>query len=88
MNKFKRTDKLDHLLTIITVVKNGAKTLEKCIKSVIDQKDVNIEHIIIDGCSSDSTVSILKKYSKNIDYWISEKDEGIYDGMNKGLQLA
>ena len=87
-NKFKRTDKIRPLLTIITVVKNGANTIEKCIKSVIDQKDVNIEHIIIDGCSSDSTISILKKYSKNIDYWISEKDEGIYDGMNKGLQLA
>ena len=88
MNKFKRTYNTRPLLTIITVVKNGAKTLEKCIKSVIDQKDVNIEHIIIDGCSSDNTISILKKYSKNIDYWISEKDEGIYDGMNKGLQLA
>ena len=87
-NKFKRTDKIRPLLTIITVVKNGANTIEKCIKSVIDQKDVNIEHIIIDGGSSDSTVSILKKYSKNIEYWISEKDEGIYDGMNKGLQLA
>ncbi len=87
-NKFKRTNNIQPLLTIITVVKNGAKTLEKCIKSVIDQKGVNIEHIIIDGCSSDSTISILKKYSKNIDYWISEKDEGIYDGMNKGLQLA
>ena len=87
-NNFKRSENLKPLLTIITVVKNGAKTLEKCIKSVIDQKGVNIEHIIIDGSSSDKTISILKKYSKNIDYWISEKDNGIYDGMNKGLKLA
>lgn len=86
--KFKKSDNIKPLLTIITVVKNGAKTLERCIKSVIDQKDVNIEHIIIDGSSNDKTLSILRKYSKTIDYWISEKDDGIYDGMNKGLQLA
>tara|TARA_Y100000389_G_C17460580_1_gene521362 strand:+ start:843 stop:1715 length:873 start_codon:yes stop_codon:yes gene_type:complete len=86
--KFKKNNKTKPLITIITVVKNNSKTLEKCIKSVINQSKVNTEHIIIDGGSSDNTILILKKYSRYIDYWISEKDEGIYDGMNKGLKLA
>ena len=72
-NKFKRTDKIRPLLTIITVVKNGANTIEKCIKSVIDQKDVNIEHIIIDGGSSDSTVSILKNIQKILNTGLVKK---------------
>ena len=87
-SKFNDKKNAKPLISIITVVKNNSKTLKKCIKSVIDQRNVNTEHIIIDGGSSDNTVSILKRYSRYIDYWISEKDEGIYDGMNKGLKLA
>lgn len=76
------------LLTVITVVFNGALTLEHTICSVMGQTYGNVEHIIIDGGSTDATLSILRKYDGNIDYWVSEKDEGLYDAMNKGLALA
>ena len=76
------------LLTVITVVFNGAATLGHTIRSVIEQTYDNIEHIIIDGGSTDATLDILRKYDDNIDYWVSEKDAGIYDAMNKGIALA
>jgi len=76
------------LISIITVVYNGEEYLEETIHSVINQSYKNIEYIIIDGGSSDGTVDIIKKYEKKIDYWVSEKDEGIYDAMNKGIDVA
>ena len=76
------------LLTVITVVFNGALTLEHTIRSVMGQTYGNVEHIIIDGGSTDATLSILRKYDGNIGYWVSEKDEGLYDAMNKGIALA
>ena len=76
------------LVTVITVVFNGAATIEDTIRSVIEQNYKNVEHIIIDGGSTDATLSILRKYDGNIDYWVSEKDAGIYDAMNKGIELA
>ncbi|TAN35193.1 glycosyltransferase [Patescibacteria group bacterium] len=76
------------LLTVITVVFNGAATLEHTIRSVVEQTYGNVEHIIIDGGSTDATLDILRKYENNIDYWMSEKDAGIYDAMNKGIGLA
>lgn len=76
------------LITIITVVYNGAETLRDTIESVIKQSYDNIEHIIVDGCSSDATVDILRQYDHVIDYWLSEKDGGIYDAMNKGIALC
>ena len=76
------------LVSVITVVFNGEKFLEKCIQSVVSQSYQNIEYIVIDGGSSDATLSILKKYSGKIDYWQSEQDNGIYDAMNKGLKRA
>jgi glycosyltransferase involved in cell wall biosynthesis len=75
-------------ITIITVVYNGEKTLEKTIQSVAKQIYQNIEYIIIDGGSNDKTLDIIKKYEKHIDYWISEPDKGIYDAMNKGAKKA
>jgi glycosyltransferase involved in cell wall biosynthesis len=87
-NKFKKSYQLKPLISVITVVKNGEKNLKRCIESVQNQKDSNLEHIIIDGGSRDKTLDIIKKNSAKIDYWISEKDEGIYDAMNKGLMLA
>lgn len=75
-------------ITVITVVRNGEKTLEETILSVINQTYKNIEYIIIDGASNDGTLDIIKKYEDKIDCWISEPDEGIYYAMNKSLGLA
>lgn len=74
--------------SIITVVYNGEQYLEATIKSIIKQTYNNIEYIIIDGGSNDATLNIIRNYDGFIDYWVSEKDEGIYDAMNKGLQAC
>ena len=76
------------LISIITVVYNGEKYLEETILSVINQTYENIEYIIIDGGSSDGTLDIIKKYEDKIDYWVSERDEGISDAFNKGIKLS
>lgn len=75
--------------SIITVVKNDDKNLEKTIKSILSQKNFDeIEYIIIDGKSNDNTLQIINKYKKGIDKIISEEDNGIYDAMNKGIRLS
>ncbi len=76
------------LVSIITVVYNNCNEIEKTIESVISQNYSNIEYIIIDGGSSDGTKEIIEKYSDFISKYISEKDNGIFDAMNKGLMLA
>jgi glycosyltransferase involved in cell wall biosynthesis len=76
------------LISIITVVFNGEKYLEETILSIINQTYDNVEYIIIDGGSIDGTLDIIKKYEDKIDYWVSERDKGIYDAMNKGIDLA
>ena len=76
------------LISIITVVLNNKKFLQQSINSVLNQSYKNYELIIIDGKSTDGTVEILKKNNSKIDFWISEKDKGIYDAMNKGIKLS
>jgi glycosyltransferase involved in cell wall biosynthesis len=75
-------------ISIITVVYNNSQTINCTIESVLAQDYPNIEHIIIDGASTDGTVEIIKSYSIQIAKFISEPDKGIYDAMNKGLKLA
>jgi glycosyltransferase involved in cell wall biosynthesis len=87
-NAAKVSSQNNPLVTIITVSFNGAATLEQTICSVVGQSYSNIEHIIIDGGSTDLSLDILRKYDGHIDYWVSEKDAGIYHAMNKGLTLA
>ncbi len=85
---FKKSYEDKPLISIITVVFNGEKYLEQTIQSVIHQSYGNVEYIIVDGGSTDRTLEIIQKYGNQIDYWISEKDTGIYDAMNKGISLA
>ncbi len=75
-------------ITIITVVKNGEKTIERCIKSVIEQNFPDKQYIIIDGVSDDGTVGIIEKYRDCIDVFVSEPDDGIYHAMNKALTMS
>ncbi len=85
---FKKSYPNKPLISVITVVLNGEKYLEETILSVLNQTYDNVEYIIIDGGSTDGTLDIIKKYEHAIDYWVSEKDRGIYDAMNKGIVLA
>lgn len=75
-------------VSIITISYNNASGLDKTIQSVIAQSFTDYEYIVIDGGSSDSSVDLINKYESNIDYWVSEPDEGIYNAMNKGLERA
>lgn len=75
-------------LSVITIVYNNVKDIERTILSVLNQSYPNIEYIIIDGGSTDGTVEVIKKYEDKISKCVSEKDKGIYDAMNKGLKLA
>lgn len=78
----------DILVTVVTVCKNSEKSIEKTIQSVISQTYNIIEYIIIDGLSEDNTLRIVDKYKPRISCVISERDNGIYDAMNKGVDFA
>lgn len=76
-------------ISVITPVYNAEKTIEKTILSVIREKEGHdLEYIVIDGKSTDNTMNVLQKYSNNIDFISSERDEGIYDAFNKGIKKA
>lgn len=75
-------------LSVITVCMNNRDGLEKTILSVIGQSFTNFEFIIIDGASSDGSLGLIRQYEDRISWWISEKDTGIYNAMNKGIQQA
>ncbi|WP_367914295.1 glycosyltransferase family 2 protein [Leadbetterella sp. DM7] len=74
-------------ISIVTVCYNAVKTIEQTIQSVLAQSYPHVEYIVVDGGSRDGTVAILEKYKDRLRY-ISEKDEGIYDAMNKGVRMA
>ena len=76
------------VLSVITVVFNNAKDMERTMLSVLNQTYPNIEYLVIDGKSTDGTVEIIEKYRDRLAVFISEKDAGIYDAMNKGLAKA
>ena len=78
----------NYKISIITVVKNSLSTIEKTIRSVINQDYKNIEYIIIDGNSTDGTSKIIDKYKDKISIIVREKDLGIWDAMNKGIKLT
>jgi glycosyltransferase involved in cell wall biosynthesis len=82
-----RSGQLPPVFTVVTVVLNNAQDLERTILSVINQSYPDLEYIIIDGGSSDGTLDILRKYEYAVDYWISERDKGVYDAFNKACQL-
>lgn len=75
-------------ISIITVVYNAVYTIERTIQSVLNQNYDELEYIVIDGGSSDGTVDVIRKYESDISYWISEPDGGIYNAMNKGIDIA
>ena len=75
-------------VSVITINFNNPNGLEKTIASVINQTYKSIEYIVIDGGSTDESVTIIKQFAPEIDYWVSEKDNGIYNAMNKGIAKA
>jgi glycosyltransferase len=75
-------------ITVITVCYNSAETIEDTIRSVLSQDHPDLEYIVIDGASTDDTLKILSKYRDRISQLVSERDNGLYDAINKGLALA
>lgn len=75
-------------ISIVTINYNNSAGLEETIKSVVSQNPDFYEYIIIDGKSTDDSVDVIKKYSEYVSYWISEPDKGVFDAMNKGIDVA
>lgn len=75
-------------ISLITVVYNGETFLTDCLKSVMEQTYHEVEYIVIDGGSTDRTLNIIQENQSHIDYFVSEKDRGLYDAINKGIQRA
>ncbi len=85
---FKSSGEGEPLVTIITIAFNAVDQIEQTLQSVLTQTYGNLEYIVIDGGSQDGTVDMLQRYNDQIDYWVSEPDQGIASAMNKGLTLA
>lgn len=75
-------------ISIITINYNNADGLKKTVESVVAQNYSDLEYIVIDGGSTDDSLSVIEEHKKNINKWISEKDKGIYNALNKGINIA
>lgn len=75
-------------VSIITIVYNNRESIGDCIQSVLNQTYPNIEHIVIDGGSTDGTQEVIKPFQEKLAYYISEKDKGLYNALNKGIRQA
>jgi glycosyltransferase len=75
-------------ISIITITYNSEKTLRDTIESVLSQSYTDIEYVVVDGKSKDSTCDIIRSYGDRISTFVSEKDNGLYDALNKGISLA
>ena len=84
----KKIDRKFPLISIITIVYNNSLHIQKTLNSIFNQKYQNLELIVIDGGSTDNTLNIIKQNNNKIDFWISEKDKGIYDAFNKGMTFC
>lgn len=76
------------LISVITSVYNNAAQISNAVESVLSQKGVDIEYIVVDGASTDGTLAILEGFGAQINKLVSEPDSGIYDGLNRGIALA
>lgn len=88
LRSFKKKDKKKFPLISIIMPNFKSKNLEDSIKSVLKQSYKNVELILVDGDSGNKTIKILKRYNNKIDFWISEKDKGMWDAWNKGFKVA
>lgn len=75
-------------VSIVTIVYNRSHCIAHCIESVLKQTYNNIEHVVIDGGSTDGTKEIIETYKDKLGYYISEKDKGIFDALNKGIKQS
>jgi glycosyltransferase involved in cell wall biosynthesis len=75
-------------VSVVTVVRNGAAHIERAIQAVLGQTYSNLEYIVVDGASTDGTVDIIRRFEHRIDHCVSEPDRGIYDAMNKAIELV
>ncbi|RQO75437.1 glycosyl transferase [Pedobacter sp. KBW06] len=75
-------------ISVVTVVFNSVEFIEDCILSVVGQDHLTVEYIVIDGGSTDGTIEVINRYLKQISYFCSEKDRGLYDALNKGIAVA
>jgi len=76
------------LVSVVTACRNGENNIESTIESVLSQSYPNVEYIVVDACSSDKTIDVIRKYDDQVSYWTSEPVKGLFDAVNKGVSLA